>query len=256
MAASILLSFSGDREYDRASSDHVFGKYRKSLQESLSFSHLFSARIMSVDLCWYLYRVRPKEAPEMRKAFKKAIKQSQIAEETKAFLQAWPETPEDGAEWERWFSAAYKVLYPDAFTKLLESVVAGQTILQANSNSLEFVCTNRIGAAMMLCEGLGFARARRLPGYFGNLFIPPEETASALEQVKQIFSEVTSTEFVERAAAIGSYGDNDRQAKELAILLPLQLQRVSYEGDGLLALSHPCVGAIPYPEGGEEYDEY
>ncbi|HEY9906935.1 MAG TPA: hypothetical protein V6D18_04930 [Thermosynechococcaceae cyanobacterium] len=210
---------------------------------------------MSVDLEWFLYRVRPEQAPEVKSAFEKAVEQSQIVKKSRAFLQEWSGTPDDGDEWQRWFNAAYQVLYPDAFTKLFEAIYTKRTVLSEEANSLEGVFTNRIGAVMMLCEGLGFVRASRLPGYFGNLFIPPEEAVIALEQVKQIFAEVSSDEFIQRASAIGIADNNETQAQRLLILLPLQLQRVSYSGDGLLALSHPCVGAIPCPEGDEEYDE-
>lgn len=216
--------------------------------------------IMSVDLVWHFFRVSPDEASQIQEAFESAVKQSQIAEKAHAFFQS--KEAEAKSDQQDGFDQDYEFLfdlfYPDAFLELYDDVATGRLSLgeqQPRQALLEFVLTNRVGASVMFFYSLGWQAASKLPGYFGNMFVPPEAVAKTLAEVENVFREVDIEEFTKDAETLGSWGNcNEDVARDLASLLPNSLRTVLAEGNGLLALNYPDVGSIPYP--GSEDDEY
>ncbi len=213
---------------------------------------------MSVDLTWDFLRVTPDEVVQVQEAFEKAVKQSQIAAKAQAFFCSQEGKPNDIDSFDSNGELIFDLFYPDAFTELYNDIATGKLLLTEQRSEqvpLGFVFTNRVGAAVMLFYSLGWSLARRLPGYFGNIFAPPNDVANTLTAMERIFEEVNTEEFIERAEDVGSWGNcNEDVAMNLASLLPAALRTVLAEGNGLLALNYPDVGSIPYS--GCEGNEY
>ncbi|SRR5579883_1189128 len=208
---------------------------------------------MSIDPVWHFFRVAPDEVTQVQEAFDRAVRQSRIAEQTQAFFESQQGQSNDFDSFYESYGNIFDLFYPEAFTELFDDVVTDK--LQLAERSLEFVMTNRFGASAMLFYALGWELSHRLPGYFGNLFVSPNDVANVLAEVEQVFNAINAAEFVERAEEAGSLGNcNGDVAGNLASLLPASLRTVLAEGDGLLALNYPHAGCIPYP--GYEDEEY
>ncbi len=224
---------------------------------------------MSADPIWCLFRVKPSDVPNVRNAFDQAVVQSQISEKLSKFLRKRTEAsgkfpPQDKAilnslipgffvdknqnpdafDWDDLHEVGH-LFFPEAFVDLFSSLFVGDYPLISESNSQAVVITNRVGATQMLWGGLGWERASRLPGYFGNMFVPPEDVANNLTTIEEIFEEVSTEEFLECARAIGARGNcNEDKAESLQSLILSAFRTVLREGNGLLALSHPHVGSL------------
>ncbi|MBW4580615.1 MAG: hypothetical protein KME42_13710 [Tildeniella nuda ZEHNDER 1965/U140] len=215
---------------------------------------------MSADPAWFLFRVLPENASEARNAFEKAAQQARIPEKTREFLRNRALDPDLNPDNWSDLCLAYDLFYPEAFEAIVSNIFSNQVSFipkEARDEAhLEAVITNRIGAAMMLWCGLGFERANRLPGAFGNMFVSPEAVASTLHQVEEIFGEVEPKTFIERADAIliGTATGTD-VAPQLLTILSSSLRSVLREGYGLLALNYGYIGALPYSESEDHYSE-
>lgn len=208
---------------------------------------------MSADPAWFFFRVLPENASEARNVFEKAAQQACIPDKTREFLHN--RALNSGLNPDDWsdLCLAYNLFYPEAFEAIVNDIFLGRATFvpqEARDEAhLEAVITNRIGAAMMLWCGLGFERANRLPGFFGNMFISPEAIAITLQQVEEIFGEVEPKTFIERADAIvvGTATGTD-VAPQLLTILSSSLRSVLREGCGLLALNYGYIGALPSSE--------
>jgi len=203
---------------------------------------------MSVDKGWLFFRVEPKESVACQNAFDQAIKQAQLEQKSKQFLcthKACLDRLDHDA-----FLDSYELLYPHAITSLADDIFIERDPIftwDFDSCNFKFVITNRIGAAEVLCYAIGWGRARRLPGYFGNLFIPPQAIADVLDLVEEILAEVDIDEFMWKGAE-AAIGCCEHIVPELRSILPSALKTVLKEGNGLLALNYPDIGALPCPD--------
>lgn len=207
---------------------------------------------MSVDPAWFLLRVFAEDAQEAESVFEKAVLQSRIPEKAREFLQGRAtQTDLDPDDWSD-LCLAYDLFYPDALTQILDDIMTDQSSImpgeELEAAILEQEVTNRESATMVLWVGLGYKPASRLPGYFGNMFVPPEDVASALQRVEQLLGELSLAEFVKKAEAVYALGYAKTFPQTLLLLLISSLRTVLREGDGLLALNYPHIGALPYPE--------
>ncbi|XGV95706.1 MAG: hypothetical protein ACAF41_23560 [Leptolyngbya sp. BL-A-14] len=214
---------------------------------------------MSVDPAWFLLRVFAEDAQEAESVFEKAVLQSRIPEKAREFLQnRATQTDLNPDDWSD-LCLAYDLFYPDALIQILDDIITDQSSImpgeELEAATLAHQLTNRESATMILWVGLGYKPASRLPGYFGNMFVPPEDVASALQKVEQLLGELSSAEFARRAETVYALGYYKTFPQTLLSLLASSLRTVLREGNGLLALNYPCVGALPYPENEEGYLE-
>jgi len=195
----------------------------------------------------------PKESAACQKAFDQAIRQAQLDEKSREFLRTHKACL-DRLDHDAYLDT-HELLYPQEITALADDIFLERDPIftwDFGSCNFKFVMTNRYGAAEALCYALGYGQASRLPGYFGNLFIPPNEVADALRLVEEILGEVNVNEFLQKAEEI-TWGCCEDIVPELRSLLPSALKTVLQEGNGLLALNYPEVGAIPSPYN-EDYE--
>jgi len=214
---------------------------------------------MSADPGWFLFRVLPENTSKAKKVFERAAQQSRVPEKTREFLRDRATDPDyNPNDWSD-LCLAYDLFYPDAFEAIVNDIFIGRASFipeEARDRAhLEAVITNRVGAAMMLWCGLGFERANRLPGFFGNMFVSPEAVASTLQQVEEIFGEVDPKMFIARADAINICQTNPDTAQQLLTVLLSSLESILREGNGLLALNYSYIGALPYPGADDDYPE-
>jgi hypothetical protein len=233
---------------------------------------------MSADPIWNLFRVQPQDSLKVKSAFNKAAKESKISSQLKEYLgnrnyrtptfdqefrqdmnesipEAFAVIPNSNAyDWEDLHNT-YHLFFPKEFEDLLESLFVSHDPIISCSRSeaeLDFIISNRVGASEILYAGLGWTRANKLPGYCGNMFIPPEKIKETLSNIEQIFVEVDEEEFFVRANAIASRGNCNEDIIQLVFQFPLLLQKVSYEGNGFLALNFSDVGCLSFPDDGNE----
>jgi hypothetical protein len=232
---------------------------------------------MGAEPVWFLYQIKPEDALRVKNVFNKAVEQSQISENLRGYLQNRTREPDkyhqqddifsflipkpfvdsyqnpDVFDWEDSLDTI-DLFYPKAFVEMCESLLRGEHPFEFNlweEVELEWISINRASPTQALWAGLGWKRASRLPGYLGNIFVLPENVASVLATIEEIFKEVIDEDFLYRAMGIG---DNKSVAERLLTLLPSAFRTVSKEGNGCLALSYPHLGSIPFP-GCEEYED-
>ncbi|MEA5621144.1 hypothetical protein VB711_25395 [Cronbergia sp. UHCC 0137] len=232
---------------------------------------------MSADPVWCLFRVKSSDMLNVKILFDKAVDESQTVHKLDEFMQNKTRESNDfqyikdtfnrfipGAfvnkqqnpqafDWDI-LDEAYHLFFSKAFVEMFENLFITNPRVISESMSeaqLDFIITNRVGATEILWGGLGWERANRLPGYFGNMFLSPEDIATVLANIEKIFEEVDDTKFFERAQAIGARGNaNEDVAKNIKSLFLSALNRAFKKGDGFLALSYPHIGSMPFPEHG------
>ncbi|GAA6619271.1 hypothetical protein [Scytonema sp. NUACC26] len=231
---------------------------------------------MSADPVWCLFRVKPSDVPNVKKTFDKAVEQSQVSEKLQEFLRKQVEEfnefhCQDKATLNHFIPGSfvnknknfgvfdwndlhktYHLFFPHTFVKMFENLFMGDAPIISepmDKAKLEFVITNRVGAAEILWGGLGWERASRLPGYLGNMLVLPEDVANALATVEKIFAEVAFEQFLEGARVIGVRGNaNEDIVENIQSLVLSALGIVLKKGNGLLALNYPHIGSMPFPE--------
>ncbi|MUG98532.1 hypothetical protein F7734_42060 [Scytonema sp. UIC 10036] len=190
---------------------------------------------MSADPVWCLLRVQPTDVLNVKKVFEKAVERSHISSQLQNFLQKRAEyeskfyaqdkeifnhyfpkafvnkqqTP-DAFDWDDIYNA-YHLFFPRAFVEIFDNLFIGEAPIISLAMSqalLELVITNRVGAPEMLWGGLGWKRASRLPGYLGNMFVPPKDVAVVLATIEEVFQEVPTHKFIQGVSAIGSRGNS------------------------------------------------
>ncbi|GAA6616855.1 hypothetical protein [Scytonema sp. NUACC26] len=231
---------------------------------------------MSANPVWCLLRVQPTDVLNVKKVFERAVERAQISDKLQNFIHKRAEyksefhaqdkeifnryipkafinkqqTP-DVFDWDDLHNA-YHLFFPSAFAEIFDNLFIGETPIISVPMSqalLELVITNRVGAPEMLWGGLGWKRASRLPGYLGNMFVPPADIAVVLATIEEVFQEVPSYEFLQGVYAIGAGGTcNDGYAESLQSLIISCFCTVLKEGNGLLALSYPHMGSMPFPK--------
>ncbi|KAF3888670.1 MULTISPECIES: hypothetical protein [Nostocales] len=231
---------------------------------------------MGAEPVWCLFKVPPTDVFNVKQVFEQAVERSQISYKLQNFLQKRTEyeskfhardkeifnyyipkafvdkqqTP-DAFDWDD-LHHAYHLFFPRAFAEIFDNLFIGEAPIISVPMSqalLELVRTNRVGAPEMLWGGLGWERAGRLPGYLGNMFVPPEDIAVVLGTLEEVFQEVPSHEFIQGVSAIGTRGNgNEQYVESLQSLILSCFYTVFKEGNGLLALSHPHLGSMPFPE--------
>lgn len=207
---------------------------------------------MSVNPGWFLLRVLAEDAQVAKSVFEKAVQQSRIPEKAKEFLRNRASQPDlNPNDWSD-LCLAYDLLYPDGFTQILDDIIIDRSSIMPGDEleeaTMALKTTDRESATMILWVGLGYGQASRLPGYFGNMFVPPEKVADVLQAVEQILGALNSAEFVERAETVYALGYYKNFPQTLLSLLLSSLRTALHEGNGLLALNYPHIGALPYPE--------
>lgn len=231
---------------------------------------------MSVDPVWCLFRIKPSDMLNVKKLFDLAVEESQIIHKSQEFMQNRTRESDDSQhankdtfnrfiprafvnrqqkaqafDWDDLHNA-YHLFFPQPFVEMFDKLFIGNppAISEPMSEAqLGFVITNRVGATEILWGGLGWERGSRLPGYFGNMFVLPEDMASVLANIEEIFEEVDDAELIEGALAIGSRGNaNEDVAKNIKSLFLSALHTVLKEGNGFLALSYPHMGSMSFPE--------
>lgn len=203
---------------------------------------------LMVDPAWFLLRVLAEDAQVAERVFEKAVQQSRIYEKAKEFLQNRALEPDlNPNDWSD-LCLAYDLFYPDGFTKILDDIVADQSLIipgdELGEATLALKITDRESATMILWVGLGYKQASRLPGYFGNMFVPPKEVADVMQTVEQILGELNSAEFIERAETVYALGYYKNFSQTLLSLLLSSLHTALHEGNGLLALNYPHIGEL------------
>ena len=207
---------------------------------------------MSVDPVWFLLRVTPEETPVVKHVFEEAMQQSHVPEKARAFLD---NRTEDLYGWSN-LCFAYDLFYPDSVIKILDDIVADQSAIMPGEALeraiLDYRTTDRESVTMILWIGLGSELASRLPGYFGNMFVPPEAVADVVQSVEQILEALNAAEFDYeldyQADVIAALGYYRTFPQALLALLLSSLRTVLREGNGLLTLNYPHFGAIFYLE--------
>ncbi|OUL34450.1 hypothetical protein BV372_13675 [Nostoc sp. T09] len=231
---------------------------------------------MSADPVWCLLRIQPFDVLKVKKVFDEAVENSQILNKLQNYLQNRTENKsqfhpqeqetfnsyfpnafvnkaenEDIFDWEDLHNV-YHLFFPRSFTEIFDYLFIGDAPIISMPMSqalLELIITNRVGATEILWGGLGWKRASRLPGYLGNMFVLPEDIANVLTIIEEIFAEVSIDEFVQGARTIGARGNcNESYAERLQSLILSCFSTVLHEGNGLLALSYPHMGSMPFPE--------
>ncbi|MEM7579583.1 MAG: hypothetical protein ACFB02_02730 [Mastigocoleus sp.] len=227
---------------------------------------------MSANPVWYLFQLRTPVALYVKKLFDQAVNESQLVQTTSEILKNRI-TKEDNLnnldkhtfnrfiprafidkqqkpevfDWDDLHNT-YHLFFPQAFVKMFEYLfVTNSSAIPKAIIELDFIITNRVGAAEILWGGLGWERGMRLPGFFGNIFILSEEVATVLENVEKIFEEVDHTEFIKGAQAIALRGNgNEDVAKDIKSLFLSALRTALKERNGFLALNYPAMGSIPF----------
>ena len=240
---------------------------------------------MSAEPVWWLFRIQPQDSENVKKAFDKAIKQSKVAQKLEGYLQnrdsassisigpfseglkflemlrKFPQAFEnisntsDCFDWKDAYETA-ELFFPKAFEKMLEHLFVGASPIISVSMedaTIEFMSSRELGASQFLYAGLVWERAGRLPGYCGNIFIPPDKVQDAVRDMETNFREVKEKDFFARAYAIGAGGSGCNVKKLFS--LPLILSKVLREGNGFLALNYSHIGNFPASDD-EEYDIY
>ncbi|AFY42868.1 hypothetical protein [Nostoc sp. PCC 7107] len=231
---------------------------------------------MSADPVWCLFRIEPSDVLKFSKVFNQAVERSQIAHQLQNYLkirtkiinqlpfQTLDESniyfPDclierqqnpDVFDWED-LHQTYHLFFPKEFVEMFDTLFVGDTpiITQRISQAqLELIVTNRVCATEMLWGGLGWKRASKLPGYLGNMFVTPENTANILAIIEEVFAEISADEFIQGAKSIGFRGNcNEDDAETLQLIILSCFHTVLQEGNGLLSLSHPHIGIMPFPE--------
>ncbi|MBE9210563.1 hypothetical protein IQ244_29485 [Nostoc sp. LEGE 06077] len=231
---------------------------------------------MSADPVWCLFRIELSDVINVSQAFNQAIKRSQIAYQLQDYLKIRTEIlnqlpfqklnesniyfPDclierqqnsDVFDWED-LHQTYHLFFPKTFVKIFDTLFVGTTpiISQRMSQAqLELIITNRVCATEMLWGALGWKRASKLPGYLGNIFVLPEDVANVLAIIEEVFAEISADEFVQGAKSIGFRGNcNEDDLENLESIIMSCFRTVLQEGNGLLALSHPHIGIMPFPE--------
>jgi hypothetical protein len=231
---------------------------------------------MSADPVWCLFRVKPSDTLNVKKVFDKAVDESQIVHKSQDFMQNRTRKSDDfqhankdtfnrfipGAfvnkqqkaqafDWDD-LHDAYHLFFPRPFVEMFDNLfIANPPVISESMSEaqLGFIITNRVGAIEILWGGLGWARGSRLLGYFGNIFVLPEDIASVLANIEEIFEEVDDAEFIEGAQAIAARGNaNEDVAKHIKSLFLSALHTVLKEGNGFLALNYPHMGSMPFPK--------
>ncbi|MBD2035567.1 hypothetical protein H6F76_11110 [Leptolyngbya sp. FACHB-321] len=203
---------------------------------------------MSVNPGWFLLLVLAEDAQVAESIFEKAVQQSRIYEKAKEFLQNRALEPDlNPNDWSD-LCLAYDLFYPDGFTKILNDIAADRSSIMPGDEleeaTLALKITDRESATMILWVGLGYEQTSRLPGYFGNMFVPPKDVADVLQTVEQILGELNSAEFDKRAEAVYALGYYKNFPQTLLSLLLSSLRTALHEGNGLLALSYPHIGDL------------
>ncbi|MBD2075899.1 hypothetical protein H6F86_18920 [Phormidium sp. FACHB-592] len=203
---------------------------------------------MSVNPGWFLLLVLAEDAQVAESVFEKAVQQSRIYEKAKEFLQNRALEPDlNPNDWSD-LCLAYDLFYPDGFTQILDDIVADRSSIMPGDEleeaTLALKITDRESATMILWVGLGYEQASRLPGYFGNMFVPPKDVADVLQTVEQILGELNSAEFDKRAGTVHALGYYKNFPQTLLSLLLSSLRTALHEGNGLLALNYPHIGDL------------
>ncbi|MBD2592723.1 hypothetical protein H6G74_00065 [Nostoc spongiaeforme FACHB-130] len=231
---------------------------------------------MSADPVWCLFRIEPSDVLNVSQAFNQAVERSQIAYHLQDYLKIRTEIinqppfqtlneaniyfPDcliqrqqnsDVFDWED-LHQTYHLFFQKELVEIFDTLFVGDTpiISQRMSQSqLELIITNRVCATEMLWGGLGWQRANKLPGYLGNMFVKPENIANVLAIIEEVFAEISNDEFIQGAKSIGFRGNcNEDDAEALQSIILSCFHTVLQEGNGLLALSHPHIGMMPFPE--------
>jgi hypothetical protein len=126
--------------------------------------------------------------------------------------------------------------FASGFERLACEIVSDRgPIPAARTGEFGFLSLAGVPPAQVLFTGLGRERARRLPGFFGNLLVRPEDVARAREAVLSTL-EVDFGAFAARVRrALPSEGEDDLRAVLLA--LPGALERAAAARAGLLVLN-------------------
>lgn len=227
---------------------------------------------MSAEPAWCLFRVYPDTALEVKKAFNNAVKESEIPQKLQKYLEEreskpfitdqlfqinvntyFPKAldnisdPSDLFTWED-INKTYDLFF-GAFMRMLEVFLYKTTTYSAGEEPIiDFITSNRVGVSQFLYAGLGWKRAKKLPGYCGNIFISHKELRRTLVDIKSIFSEIGEEDFYARACLVGAGMEDNERCLENLYLLPLLLEKLLREGNGFLALNYPHIGSLSFPE--------
>lgn len=230
---------------------------------------------MSAEPVWCLFQVKPDDSSIVQQAFETAVGRSDIAATLQKYLQRRERHARllkkqlddfpffgnsQGVALADYVNDAQLFLDGVGDVFFLRGVnelfsILGKASTRKQDSMIEMVVTHRIAATQMLYGALGWQIGNRLPGHFGNMFIPPQEVSTTLTAVEAIFNEINIEEFFERACAIGGSGvGNGDKVDGLLTLLPSTLKLVLKKGCGLAAISYPHLGSLSF-SGNEEYED-
>ncbi|WP_445370183.1 hypothetical protein ACH518_11570 [Methylomonas sp. HW2-6] len=108
-------------------------------------------------------------------------------------------------------------------------------------NCCRFISIRRCSPAAVLWQALGYERASRLPGIYGNLFIPASDVATALRVVKESYAGLDLDQATARAHAWIADSNSLEQIREVIELLPVALTEAAQRGKGLLVVGRPQI---------------
>lgn len=230
---------------------------------------------MSAEPVWCLFQVKPDDSQILRQAFEAAVEQSSIATDLHRYLQR----RERHARFLKRQLGDFPFFGNSQEVELNDYVNDAQLFLNGVGNIfflrganelfsmlrradmgkqdalIRMAVTHRIAPTQVLYGALRWQMANRLPEYFGNMFVPPQEVAATLTCVESVFSEINAEDVLKRACAIGgSRVSNKQEANRLLFLLPSALKLVSRKGYGFIAISYPHLGSLPFFE--EDEDAY
>ena len=212
---------------------------------------------MSAEPVWCLFLIEPDKSAIVKQNFEGFVEKN-IVENLQRYSQRrerylrvmkmkFAQLPVQSDETWLFLDVTSDLFFPQGVEDLLTDLIFRQVITQ--ESIIEFVVTHRIGITQILYGGLGLHRASKLPGYFGNMLVEPEETAKTLGTVEALCAEISVEEFIERASSIGaSERDYSGGLGNLLSLLPSALRTALLKGYGLLTLNFPHLGTMPFPE--------
>ena len=227
---------------------------------------------MSIQPAWCFFKIPVRDTPEVKARFDEAIELSEIEskahdferrrrEKRKSEEKGIPMSSEENLDKSNLLArnldefgaedidATLDLFFSSALEDLVEAIADIHELplsVMPSETIIDFLTADRIGASQMLFSGLGWEKANKLPGFFGNIFVDSFEVSNILVEVEMIFASVNYKRYLKKAKLLGARGNlNDYSAALAFEILPSALGVAEREECSLLALNFSHSGGLP-----------